>query len=206
MLFGTAMVVALSGAMIPGPMLTVTIAETARRGFWTGPLMVLGHGILELALVIALLAGLSSYFTNSLVTNIISIAGGLFLLYMGFSILRDLKFGRLSMDEAAAAADGGMHMHPVIAGILVSLSNPYWFFWWAAIGLTYLTLALKAGWPGVAAFFCGHIIGDLSWYSLVSLGVSAGRNVIKPRVFSAVLGLCAVFLLGLGIWFIYGVL
>jgi len=205
MLFGTAFVVAMSGAMIPGPMLTVTVAESARRGFWTGPLMVLGHGILELALILALLAGLSSYFTRSDVTNVISMVGGLFLLYMGFSMLRDLKLGRLSLDDAANVSDSGMRMNPVAAGVLVSLSNPYWFFWWAAIGLTYLTLALKAGWLGVLAFFSGHIVGDLAWYSLVSLGVSAGRNFIKPIVYQAVLGLCAVFLLGLGVWFIYGV-
>jgi len=205
MLFGTALVVALSGAMIPGPMLTVTVAESARRGFWTGPLMVLGHGLLELALIIALLAGLSGYFTRPAVTHGIAMVGGLFLLYMGFSILRDVKLGRLSLDNDAGDSERGRHMHPVVAGMLVSLSNPYWFFWWAAIGLTYLTLALKAGWLGVAAFFSGHIIGDLAWYSLVSLGVSAGRNVIKPMVYQVVLGLCGFFLLGLGGWFIYGV-
>lgn len=205
MLFGTAFVIAMSGAMIPGPMLTVTVAETARRGFWTGPLIVLGHGILELALVLALLAGLSTYLIRTDVTNVISVAGGIFLLYMGFTILRDVKMGRLRLDGTAGSRQNDHHMNPVVAGILVSLSNPYWSFWWAAIGLTYLTLAVKAGWLGVAAFFCGHILADLSWYSLVSLGVSAGRNVIKPVVYQAVLGVCGVFLLGLGIWFIGGV-
>lgn len=201
-LFGTAFVVAMSGAMIPGPMLTVCVAHSARRGFWTGPLMVLGHGILELALIIAVLAGLSSYFTRPDVTAVISTAGGLFLLYMGYSILRDLKLGRLGLAGSAGGSEGGIQMNPVVAGVLVSLSNPYWFFWWAAIGISYLTVALKAGWPGVVAFFSGHIIADLSWYSLVSLGVSAGRDVIKPLVYQVVLGICGVFLLGLGGWFI----
>ena len=182
MLFGTAFVVAMPGAMVPGPMLTVTVAESARRGFWTGPLMVLGHGILELALILALLAGLSSYFTRSDVTNVISMVGGLFLLYMGFSMLRDLKSGRLSLDDAANVSDSGMRMNPVAAGVLVSLSNPYWFFWWAAIGLTYLTLALKAGWLGVMAYYIGHNVGDLAWNSQVSMGESDGRKFIKPIV------------------------
>ncbi|MGE5390403.1 MAG: LysE family transporter [Deltaproteobacteria bacterium] len=205
MLFGTAFVVAMTGAMIPGPMLTVTVAESARRGFWTGPLIVLGHGILELMLILALLAGLSAYLTRPAVTNVISVAGGVFILYMGFNILKDLRLGRLSLAESASSPDGDPRMNPVLAGILVSLSNPYWSFWWAAIGLTYLTLAVKSGWLGVAAFFSGHILADLSWYSLVSLGVSAGRNVLKPLVYQVVLGVCGVFLLGLGIWFISGV-
>lgn len=201
-LFGTAFVVAMSGAMMPGPMLTVCVADSARRGFWTGPLMVLGHGILELALVIALLLGLSTFFVRSDVRTVIYIAGGLFLIYMGYTILRDLKMGNLSL--VGSSDQGSNRMNPVTAGVLVSLSNPYWFFWWATAGLGNLTLALTAGWTGVAAFFSGHIIGDLSWYSLISFGVSAGRNVIKPLVYQAILGVCGLFLLGLGVWFIIG--
>mgnify|MGYP000862952647 CR=1 FL=1 len=75
-LFITAFLVGLSGAMMPGPLLTVTIAESARRGFKAGPLIVLGHAILELALIIALLAGLSFYLKKPLVTTVISIVGG----------------------------------------------------------------------------------------------------------------------------------
>jgi len=45
----TSFVVALSGALMPGPLLTVTVGEATRRGFWAGPLIILGHGILEMA-------------------------------------------------------------------------------------------------------------------------------------------------------------
>ena len=41
-----AFVVALSGAMAPGRVLTITISETLKRGFKAGPLIVLGHAIL----------------------------------------------------------------------------------------------------------------------------------------------------------------
>jgi threonine/homoserine/homoserine lactone efflux protein len=44
---GTSFVIALSGAMMPGPLLTVTISESPRRGMLAGPLLVLGHGILD---------------------------------------------------------------------------------------------------------------------------------------------------------------
>ena len=43
----TSFIVALSGALMPGPLLTVTVGEAARRGFWAGPLIIVGHALLE---------------------------------------------------------------------------------------------------------------------------------------------------------------
>jgi threonine/homoserine/homoserine lactone efflux protein len=44
-LFVTSFIVALSGAVMPGPLLTVTISETSRRGLMTGPLLIVGHAV-----------------------------------------------------------------------------------------------------------------------------------------------------------------
>lgn len=137
-LFISAFVVGLTGAMTPGPLLTVTIAESAQRGFRAGPLIVLGHAVLELMLILALLAGLSLYLARASVTRVVSIIGGLFLLYMGTTILLDLRSGKLSLKQTDTSAAPGIKLHPVAAGFLISLSNPYWIIWWASIGLTYL--------------------------------------------------------------------
>ena len=55
LIFGSSFVIALSGALMPGPLLTATIAESSRRGFIAGPLLIGGHAILEMALIGALL-------------------------------------------------------------------------------------------------------------------------------------------------------
>ncbi|MEK6655195.1 MAG: LysE family transporter, partial [Thermodesulfobacteriota bacterium] len=60
-IFFSSFLIALSGAMMPGPLLTAAIGEASRRGFIAGPLLVAGHGILELVLVAALLLGLAPY-------------------------------------------------------------------------------------------------------------------------------------------------
>jgi len=52
--------------MMPGPLLTITISESSQRGFFIGPALILGHAILELILVIALLFGLAPFFKNLL--------------------------------------------------------------------------------------------------------------------------------------------
>jgi len=66
-IFASSFVIALSGALMPGPLLTATISESSQRGFVAGPLMIAGHAILELTLVIALLAGLAPFFQQPVV-------------------------------------------------------------------------------------------------------------------------------------------
>ena len=50
-LFFSSFVVALSGALMPGPLLAVTLGNSPHYGWKFGPLAILGHGILELGLV-----------------------------------------------------------------------------------------------------------------------------------------------------------
>ncbi len=69
-----------------------------------------------------------------------------------------------------------LHKSSIISGAMVSLANPYWIIWWATIGMGYLMSAIKSGIAGVGAFFIGHILADLAWYSLVSFGISKGKK------------------------------
>lgn len=205
-LFFTAFVVGLSGAMMPGPLLTVTIGESARRGFVAGPLLVLGHGILELALVVALALGLSAWLSAPAVGRAIALLGGAFLAYMGWGMARDAWLGRVELGLEPAPGNppaGSRGLHPVVAGALVSLSNPYWSLWWATVGLSYIVFALKQGAPGLASFFAGHISSDLVWYGLVAAAVAGGRRFLSQGVYRAVLVACGVFLIFLGASFVY---
>ncbi len=201
-LFVTAFIVGLSGAMMPGPLLSYTIAESARRGWVAGPLMILGHGILELALVIGIMAGLSSFIQKPVVSSGIALVGGAFLLYLGFSMSRQAARGEISLagDRTGPETKG---MHPVLAGVLISLSNPYWSIWWATIGLGYFTIALQSGWTGMAAFFTGHISADFVWYVMVAVLVANGRRFISQNAYNYILLACGLFLIVMGFYFIY---
>lgn len=204
-LFITAFLIGLSGAMMPGPLLTVTIAESARRGFIAGPLIILGHIMLELILILALVAGLSVVLENASVSSTIALLGGLFLLYLGFTMSRDalkgnIVLGDINQDKAQPYKKG---MHPVASGVIISLANPFWSIWWATVGLAYLTISLESGTVGLASFFSGHILADLVWYSLVAAVVAGGRKFISPPVYKYVITICGIFLVILGVYFIY---
>jgi threonine/homoserine/homoserine lactone efflux protein len=182
-------IVALSGALMPGPLLTITVGEATRRGFWAGPLIILGHGILELALVVLLLAGLGSILNRPLVLGTVGLVGGGVLLWMGLGLLRASRTSRLHFE---AGTVGGLH--PVWSGIVMSLANPYWLIWWLTIGLGYVIFAATYGVFGVFLFFAGHILADLAWYTLVSAAVAYGRNFFTDGLYRGFLAGCGCFL------------
>ena len=68
-----------------------------------------------------------------------------------------------------------------------------------------MTMALKSGVMGLPRFQ-RHIMADLLWYSLVAAAIAGGRRFIKPQVYQGIIMLCGLFLIGLGGYFIYGVI
>jgi threonine/homoserine/homoserine lactone efflux protein len=199
-ILSTSFLVGLTGALMPGPLLALTISQSARYGFRAGPLIVLGHAILELSLVAALVLGLSRFFSNELFLSSVGLAGGAVLIFMGFTTVRQGLHKTVLPIQAADVRQGGTL---VFSGIVVSVSNPYWIVWWATIGITYLLWSSKLGFAGLAAFFTSHITSDLVWYSLVAFIVVKGRKIISDTVYRWFLIVCGLALIGLGGYFIY---
>ena len=200
-LFWGAFVLGFSGAMAPGPVLTTTISEVMKRGFKAGPLIVLGHAILEIALLTAVIAGLGAWITREGTMAVLGIVGGVLLIVMGAQMA--LTAGRTADQALSAGGDPGSAVRgPIVAGIVTSLSNPYWTIWWATIGLNFAAVALKSGLVGLASFYTGHILSDLTWYSIVAAAVASGRRICPRGVYVGLFVLCGFALVGLGAYFL----
>jgi threonine/homoserine/homoserine lactone efflux protein len=182
-------------------MLAVVVTESPKQGFKAGPLVVLGHAMLELALLVALVIGFGSLLGHGGVKATLAIAGGTMLVWTAISMIVAVARDQAKLDFSEAG--GASRRRTVVSGILSSLSNPYWTIWWATIGMGLLTKAYAIGIAGLVAFYVGHILGDLTWYSAVSGLIAAGRRWITPRVYRTMLVVAAVFLLALAGWFLY---
>lgn len=188
----------LSGALMPGPITAATVAHAVRRGHLAGPLVSLGHGIAEGSLVIGLALGLSQILRLPSVSGTIGVLGGFCLFYMGWGMIRAEAPAELKAGAQVARGGPG----PVAAGILLSVSSPYWVLWWATAGAKMLTDGLQYGAIGVAIFYASHFAADLGWLSAIGSAIAAGRGFLTPRVYRGVIATCGVFLLGLGMYFL----
>lgn len=200
-IFITSFLVGLSGAMMPGPLLTITIAESSRRGFMAGPLAVSGHAFAELVLTVALAAGLGNFLSRAPVMGAVGLSGGAVLLLMGYGIVKAALNPATSLMLASGTPPGKSRLGPAVAGVAASISNPYWLLWWATLGASYLAFSRRLGFAGLTSFFVGHIASDFVWFSVVSLVVVTGSRAISDRVYRWVLALLGLFLMGLAVFF-----
>jgi len=195
-IFISSFLIALSGALVPGPVLTVTITESAKRGFWAGPLIIAGHGLLEVVLILFLVGGFAEFFSNRVFVSIVGMLGGCYLIWMSAMMAKDIR--RMTIDfHGGKNVWGG----PVVAGIMTSLANPYWIIWWATIGLGYVIVSMRYGVKGIVIFFAGHILADFSLYSMLSFLVSKGKGFLDDGLYRGIMGVCALMLLFFGILF-----
>jgi threonine/homoserine/homoserine lactone efflux protein len=189
--------VGMTGALVPGPMLFTTIDTSLKRGWQAGPEIFIGHAALEFLVCIFVIYGIASISDSTVMA--ISIIGGITLVIFGILTIRNAKGATRSMDK-----HGTVGTNPVLAGIVTSISNPYFWLWWLAAGSALLLKGLEISLFAAALFVTGHWLADLSYFTLVSVSFSRGKRLMSPKVYERVLTSCGLFLVLFGSWFIVG--
>jgi threonine/homoserine/homoserine lactone efflux protein len=186
--------ISLSGALAPGPVTAAAIGMGSRNRF-AGVLMALGHGVVEFPLMILLIFGVGRLLTLPSVSTGIGLVGGGFLVLMGVQMLRGL--GKVGTQAVPMMRSG-----PLAAGILLSAGNPYFLIWWATVGLTLITTAQGFGLWAFGLLAIAHWSCDLVWLTALSWASFKGATLLGPKRQRIVLAVCAVAMLGFGLYFI----
>ncbi len=118
-------------------------------------------------------------------------------------MLKDVYLNKISLDTKDSHSNKQGNI--LLAGVVLSASNPYFIIWWSAVGLTFIMSSYNSfGIVGIAVFYIGHILSDISWFTFVSVLVSKTRHLINIKVYKIVIIILAVFLIGFGVSFIVG--
>jgi threonine/homoserine/homoserine lactone efflux protein len=188
-------VISFTGALAPGPV-TATAISMGTKNKYAGTLIALGHGIIELPLIILLLMGVSNFLEVKLVHVTISLTGGLFLIWMGVNLVRDIT-------KPGYTAENKSGSGPIVAGIMLSAGHPFFLLWWLTVGLKYATEALEFGVLAVPVFFAVHWLCDLIWFQVLSYAAFTGSKIMGDRTLRTILAICGVALTAFGGYFIY---
>jgi threonine/homoserine/homoserine lactone efflux protein len=207
-IFGVAFATGFSGAATPGSLLFMVIQKAVQFGWLAGPVMMIGHGVLELVAVVLLTTGLIRYARASAVRGIIGVTGGLVLLLLAY-----LSFGisPKAVTQAMAGASGGLAtamvgprqaLELVGLGAAMSVTNPYWWLWWATIGTAHTGWATQRGRLGGGTYLTGHVLADVVWYSAISIALGLGQAFLSHHVLRGIYVGSAAFLAAMGLMFV----
>ncbi len=188
-------VISLSGVMAPGPVTAAAVAM-GTRSRWAGTLIAIGHGIIEFPLMILIMLGMDKLLKSTNAKIIIGLAGGVFLVIMAIQMLRNLRSAEKEQAKVTKST-------PVLAGVILSVGNPYFLLWWATIGLALATTAKGFGIWAFGLFAVVHWLCDFVWLGVLSWASFKGSGLLGPRSQRIVLLICSVFLLVFGVVFIY---
>ena len=157
-LFLAAVVItSLSGVLMPGPVLAGAVA----KGFENknaGIRIAVGHGIIEIPLILLIYAGMSYIFEVGTVKILIGLIGGSLMVYLGVGMFKeDLIVEAKALDYSST-----------LVGFITSASNPAFYLWWVAIGSLLIMTAVEFGTIGFIIFIIVHWLVDLVWYWFVT--------------------------------------
>ncbi len=181
--------ISMSGVLAPGPITALTLGKAARSPH-VGGVIALGHGVVELPLMVAVWLGVSSLQENVWLRAGIGLLGGALLLVMAVGMLRSATSAKA---EATAAATSAF-----AAGALLTAANPYFLLWWMTVGAQLILRAVGFGLLGFTAFAVAHWLCDLAWLWLLSAAAYKGGQFFGGRFQKATFIICGVFLVLVG--------
>lgn len=189
-----AVLISLSGVIAPGPVTAVTISKGTKSPH-AGAMIALGHGMVEIPLMILILYGFGDILKMTYMKAIISLLGGLFLLKIGLDLLKGIKQARIDSSNDPSS--------PLRAGIILTLANPYFLVWMATIGSILIFRSYAFGLLGFIIFMIAHWSCDFLWLYFLSALSFKGGQFFGKKLQQVLFLICGVFLLFFSSKFIY---
>jgi len=188
-----AVLISLSGVMAPGPMTAVTIGK-GNESPHAGVLVAVGHGVVEFPLMLALFYGLGYLLESPYAIAAISFLGGAVLLIMAVGMLRSISQVVVGPVQAFGS--------PMLAGVLLTVGNPFVLVWWATVGAALILRSIRFGVLAFCVFAILHWLCDLAWCYFISAFSFNGGQFFGQGFQKIVFAICGAFLLFVGCKFI----
>ncbi|WP_171169466.1 LysE family transporter [Streptomyces sp. I05A-00742] len=173
----------LSAGVSPGPLLALVVSGTLRGGLGVGLRVAAVPVLTDLPVIVLSVTALSALPDRAVAAG--GLAGGLFLLWLGGSTLREARTAELPRpDDAGAPAEG---RRTVRQGVLVNLLSPHPWLFWLTTGSPLLVDAWRDGPGGAGGFLAGFYALLVGSKALLALVVARTRRRMTTRAFRLLL-------------------
>ncbi|HEY1173422.1 MAG TPA: LysE family translocator [Verrucomicrobiae bacterium] len=190
-----------------GPINVTIVQEGAQRGFRWAFFIGLGAVVMESIYSFVGFTGFSELFTSKLLRSCLELVSFILVLYLGIQFLRakKLSVNPESVERLEERIERKIH-HPTafLTGFIRVLANPAILLFWITISASFISHELVA--PTLrskASCVLGVACGALSWFTILSYGVSLGHGKFSDRTLLRLSHVSGVFMLGMAVIIAY---
>lgn len=178
--------IAFVGAITPGPDILLVLRETLKNGFFAGFKTLCGIATGWIIYISILYFGFAHLVSGNLAQFVLSLAGGIYLLYLSFLLFRT-KMSNIDFSPQDTPDSTNLYLK----GLIINLSNPKAILFFTAIVAPYID---KSPALYFTLLFLGLNAGFLSVMSVAHFA----RRLITNRLFYIIDKVCAVVFLAFG--------
>lgn len=193
--------ISLSGALAPGPLLFTNLSNAPRWGWKGGIWLSIGHTFVEFPVVLLIAFGLSFVIYLPLLQLVIAVLGGVVLIIVGIFQIREAlrPIDQLAQIDLAKTQPT---RHPILIGLIFSALNPFFIIWWFTVGAKIVFDALLfAALIGVIIMFLSHVWIDYVWLTGTAWLAQKGTQFVGSKGYKILIGVFGALLIYFGLTF-----
>lgn len=182
-----------------GPANIEVIKRGLKYGFLPAFLLSLGTALADTTYLLLIYFGLSNFIAIPIVKTVISIFGGVILLYLGYVSIKEYC-AKINLNEPNPKAG----KNSFIAGYLITVSNPLTIVWWLGVFGSILSSSVQQVTKTIALLnSLTIIIGVLLWFFSLSLLLHFGKEHVNEKLIQIISLIAGIVLTGFGLYFGY---
>jgi threonine/homoserine/homoserine lactone efflux protein len=200
----------LTGALAPGPLSAACVMQASKRGRLHGMLPMVGHAIVELGIIAAIILSVNALTLDAFLTSVLVGFGGIVIVLFGMLALRDYRLLPAEERESISSETSKATLLEATGqGAVVSILSPYFLLWWFSVGLSNVTLLVGELQVGVGTVFLAgvlvyftHISTDFLFGAFLTLGTDETAKRATKGGINWVNVAIGIFQIVLGAYFI----
>ncbi len=168
-------ILGLPAGLAPGPLLALIISETIQHNTKSGIKVALAPLLTDLPIILTafyILAALSDF---NRILGIVSLTGGLVVLYMGWNALRTKGVDLNAKIKPPAS---------LTKGILANVLNPHPYLFWLSVGAPIMNQAIETSMIALAAFIFGFYVMLVGSKVLMAILVGQSKSFLNGSLYT----------------------
>jgi len=178
-------VLGLSAGFSPGPLMTFVISQTLRHGIKEGIKVAFAPLITDVPIILIATFVLTRLATFQAVLGLISLVGGLFVLYLAYESFRTSRLDTNIQDAEPQSLS---------KGAIVNALNPHPYLFWLSVGAPMMIKAWAANPLTAVAFVTGFYVCLTGAKICLAVVVGKSRQLLMGRAYGYLMRALGVLL------------